>query len=246
MLFFVPIGKTCEVHALTLKNESKEKKSFQLFSFVEWCLWNAEDDMTNFQRNYSTGEVEIMGGGQTIYHKTEFKERRNHYAFYHVNAPVAGYDTDRESFIGLYNGFHEPDVVLAGKSKNSKAAGWSPVASQCLEITLGPGETKELSFVLGYVEVDKAQKWESKGVINKKPAQELILALDSKSKIDAELDKLKAYWTGLLSGYSVKSSDEKLDRMVNIWNQYQCMVTFNMSRSASFFRERHRAWHGLP
>jgi len=235
VLFFVPVGKTCEVHAVTLKNESKEKKTFQLFSFIEWCLWNAEDDMTNFQRNYSTGEVEIMGGGQTIYHKTEFKERRNHYAFYHVNSAVSGYDTDRQTFLGLYNGFHEPDVVFSGKSQNSKAAGWSPVASQCLEITLGPGETKELSFVLGYVELDKSQKWESKSVINKKPATELIATLDSKAKVDAELGKLKAYWTNLLSGYSVKSSDDKLDRMVNIWNQYQCMVTFNMSRSASFF-----------
>lgn len=240
-LFFVPVGKTCEVHSVTLKNEGSAKKKFQLFSFIEWCLWNAEDDMTNFQRNFSTGEVEIGGGGSTIYHKTEYKERRNHYAFYHVNAPVQGYDTDRETFIGLYNGFHEPEVVFAGKSQNSKAAGWSPVASHCLEVELAPGEEKHLSFVLGYVDRDivpedkKWDKWESKSVINKKPAAELIAQLDSKEKVQAELQKLKDYWTGLLSGYSVKSSDDKLDRMVNIWNQYQCMVTFNMSRSASYF-----------
>ncbi len=234
-LFFVPVGKTCEVHSVTLKNEGKTAKKFQLFSFIEWCLWNAEDDMTNFQRNYSTGEVEIMGGGSTIYHKTEFKERRNHYAFYHVNSAVSGYDTDRETFIGLYNGFHEPQVVLEGKSRNSKAAGWSPVASHGLDVELAPGEEKTLVFVLGYVEVDKDNKWESKSVINKKPAEALIAQLDSKEKVQAELGKLKEYWDGLLSGYSVKSNDEKLDRMVNIWNQYQCMVTFNMSRSASFF-----------
>src|SRR6188768_4094549 len=234
-LFFVPVGKTCEVHAVTLKNESKAAKTFQLYSFIEWCLWNAEDDMTNFQRNFSTGEVEILGGGQTIYHKTEFKERRNHYAFYHVNSKVAGYDTDRETFLGLYNGFHEPQVVFAGESRNSKAAGWSPVASQCVSVTLAPGEEKTLVWVLGYIEVAKDQKWESKGVINKKPAEAMIAALDSKEKVDAELGKLKAYWNALLTGYSVKSTDEKLDRMVNVWNQYQCMVTFNMSRSASFF-----------
>ncbi len=240
-LFFVPVGKTCEVHALTLKNESSQKKNFQLFSFVEWCLWNAEDDMTNFQRNYSTGEVEIGGGGSTIYHKTEYKERRNHYAFYHVNHPVSGYDTDRETFIGLYNGFHEPQVVLNGKSQNSKAAGWSPVASHGLDLELAPGEEKTLVFVLGYVDRDivpegqKWDKWESKSVINKKPAADLIAELDSKEKVEFELGRLKKYWDDLLSGYSVKSSDDKLDRMVNIWNQYQCMVTFNMSRSASFF-----------
>ncbi len=234
-LFFVPVGRTCEVHAVSFKNESSVEKSFQLFSFLEWCLWNAEDDMTNFQRNFSTGEVEITGGGQTIYHKTEFKERRNHYAFYHVNHPVAGYDTDRETFLGLYNGFHEPQVVLAGRAGNSHAAGWSPIASHCLEITLAPGQSKDLVFILGYVELEKDQKWESQGIINKKPALALVEQLDSKAKVDAELQKLKDHWTGLLSGYSVKSSQDKLDRMVNIWNQYQCMVTFNMSRSASYF-----------
>jgi cellobiose phosphorylase len=234
-LFFVPVGKTCEVHSVTLKNESSAPKSFQLFSFIEWCLWNAEDDMTNFQRNFSTGEVEIHNAGSTIFHKTEFKERRNHYAFYHVNAPVAGYDTDRESFVGLYNGFHEADVVLSGRSKNSKAAGWSPIASHAVEVTLAPGEEKHLSFVLGYVELPKDQKWESKGAINRKPAEALIDTLDSESKVQAEFNKLKEHWANLLSGYSLTSSEEKLDRMVNIWNQYQCMVTFNMSRSASLF-----------
>ena len=168
LLMLVPTGHTAEIHQLTLKNTSEQAKELKVFSLIEWCLWNAYDDMTNYQRNFSTGEVEVERDGATLYHKTEYRERRDHYAFYSVNADVAGYDTDRESFLGLYNGFHEPQVVFEGKSRNSKAAGWSPVASQCLEITLGPGETKELSFVLGYIEVDKSQKWESKSVINKK------------------------------------------------------------------------------
>ena len=235
VLFFVPMGETAEVHALTLKNESDQPKKFQLFSFLEWCLWNAEDDMTNFQRNFSTGEVEIADGGSTIYHKTEYKERRDHYAFYHVDSDVAGYDTDRETFIGLYNGFHEPQVVFNGKSENSKAAGWSPVASHGLEVELAPGEEKHLTFVLGYVEVEKEKKWESKGVINKEGAATLIKKLTGKAQVESELKKLELHWEGLLGGYTVESGDDKLDRMVNIWNQYQCMVTFNMSRSASFF-----------
>ncbi|MCH2110759.1 MAG: glycosyl transferase, partial [Polyangiaceae bacterium] len=235
VLFFVPLGETAEVHAVSLKNETSSPKKFQLYSFLEWCLWNAEDDMTNFQRNFSTGEVEITGGGSTIYHKTEYKERRNHYAFYHVNHDVAGYDTDRESFLGLYNGLHEPQVVMNGQPSNSHAAGWSPVASQCLEIELAPGESKDLTFVLGYVEVDKKDKWESKGVINKKPASRLIEKLAGDGAVVREFQKLKEHWDGLLGGYTVDSADDKLNRMVNIWNQYQCMVTFNMSRSASFF-----------
>ena len=233
VLYFVPLGTWAEVQKVRLKNTSGAKKQFKLFSFTEWCLWNAEDDMTNFQRNFSTGEVEIKDS--VIYHKTEFKERRNHYAFYSVNAPVAGFDTDRESFIGLYNNFDRPDVVFNGESRNSHAHGWSPIASHCLEVELEAGEEKEFVFVLGYIEVDKDNKWESKLVINKQPAEALIEKFSSAEKVNTELEKIKTYWNDLLATYQVNSGDERLDRMVNIWNQYQCMVTFNMSRSASNF-----------
>lgn len=233
LLFFVPVGETCEVHQVTLKNEDSRARKVKLFSFIEFCLWNAQDDGTNFQRNFSTGEVEIVDS--TIYHKTEYRERRNHYAFYHVNAKVAGFDTDRETFLGLYNGFAEPDVVKQGKSGNSVASGWSPIASHCLEVELAPGEEKTFVFLLGYVENPQDEKWEKPGIINKKRARALIEKFSTSEQVATELGKLKDNWSALLSGYSVKSNDEKLDRMVNIWNQYQCMVTFNMSRSASYF-----------
>ncbi|HYP99984.1 MAG TPA: glycosyl transferase [Polyangiaceae bacterium] len=234
VLYFVPIGgQTCEVHQVTLKNEGSSPKQVKLFSFIEFCLWNAADDGTNLQRNFSTGEVEVVGS--TIYHKTEYRERRDHFAFYHVNAPVAGFDTDRESFIGLYNGFGEADVPIAGKSKNTVASGWSPIASHGLEVTLAPGEEKKFVFVLGYVENPRNEKWEKPGIINKKRAEQLIAAYSTSEQVSAALNKLREHWTGLLSTYSVESGDEKLNRMVNIWNPYQCMVTFNMSRSASLF-----------
>jgi len=231
--YFIPLGTWAEVQKLKLSNNSNQSKKVKLFSFIEWCLWNAEDDMTNFQRNFSTGEVEVEDS--VIYHKTEFKERRNHYAFFSVNTPIQGFDTDRDAFKGLYNDFDKPDAVFEGEPRNSVAHGWSPCASHYIEVELAPNETKEFVFVLGYVELEQDQKWESKGVINKAPAKEVIARFDSVEKVDAELAKLKDYWHGLLSTYQLNSGDERLDRMVNIWNQYQCMVTFNMSRSASFF-----------
>ena len=233
VLYFVPLGQTAEVHQVTLKNESSAPKTLKLFSFIEFCLWNAHDDATNFQRNFSTGEVEVVGS--TIYHKTEYRERRDHFAFYHVNAQVSGFDTDRESFIGLYNGFGDPDVPRAGESKNTVASGWSPVASHGLDVTLAPGEEKQFVFVLGYVENPREEKWEKPGIINKKRAQQLIAAFSSPEQVSAALGKLRDHWQGLLSNYAIESGDEKLNRMVNIWNPYQCMVTFNMSRSASYF-----------
>ncbi len=233
VLYFVPLNATAEIQKVRLKNLTAEKKNFKLFSFVEWCLWNALDDMTNFQRNYSTGEVEVHGS--TIYHKTEYRERRNHFAFYHVNEEIAGFDTDRETFVGLYNSYQMPQVVESGTPTNTVAHGWSPIASHCLEIELEPGEEKEFVFLLGYVENDENDKWESKKVIKKDNAKKTISRFDTVEKVNAAFDELKNHWDNLLSNYKVSSHDEKLDRMVNIWNQYQCMVTFNMSRSASFF-----------
>ncbi|MFQ9087891.1 MAG: GH36-type glycosyl hydrolase domain-containing protein [Roseburia sp.] len=230
---FVPMGTACEVNKLTLTNESDEKKDFTLFSYVEFCLWNAMDDMTNFQRNFSTGEVEIHGS--TIYHKTEYRERRNHYAIFSVNADIDGFDTDRDSFLGAYGENRAPEVVMTGKAKNSVASGWAPVGSHQINISLAPGESRDLVFVLGYVENKKDEKWEGLNKVNRKPAEAMLAKFDTTEKADQALADLKAYWNGLLSHFTVSSSEEKLDRMVNVWHQYQCMVTFNMSRSASYF-----------
>ena len=233
VLYFVPLKTWAEIQKVTLTNNSKKSRKIKLFSFTEWCLWNAASDMENFQRNFSTGEVEIENS--VIYHKTEYKERRDHYAYYSVNVPVQGYDTDRESFIGLYNGFDEPQAVIEGNPKNSEAHGWSPIASHYLEVELKPGESKDFIFVLGYVENKEDEKWESKNIINKKKAKETIARFDTTAKVDAALAELRKYWDNLLSIYTVDTGDEKVDRMVNIWNQYQCMITFCFSRSASFF-----------
>lgn len=233
ILFFVPLKNWCEIQKMKLTNKSDKPKRFKLFSFTEWNLWNAEDDQNNLQRNLNTGEVEIKDS--TLYHKTEYKERRNHYAFYHVNTPIQGFDTDRETFVGLYNEFSSPQVVINGKPGNSVAHGWSPIASHYIEVELQPNESKEYIFLLGYVENDEDDKWEKKGIINKQKANELIKKFDTVEKVNTAFDELKIYWDKLLSVFVLDSKDAKLNRMVNIWNQYQCMVTFNLSRSASYF-----------
>ncbi len=233
ILFFVPLDFNGEIHRVTLKNTGGQEKKITLFSFIEFCLWNAYDDMTNFQRNLNTGEVEI--DGSTIYHKTEYRERRNHYSFYSVNTSISGFDSDRESFIGLYNGFNEPQAVMAGKSNNSVADGWSPIASHSVDMVLQPGEEKDFIFVLGYVENPEDEKWESRGIINKKPALSMMEKFKTTEQVDKALEELKYYWDELLQKYHIDSADQRLNRMVNIWNQYQCMVTFNLSRSASYF-----------
>ena len=230
---FVPVGDNCEIDRLVLANESDAPKSFTVFSYVEFCLWNAVDDSTNFQRNFSTGEVEVEGS--TIYHKTEYRERRDHYALYTVNAPVDGFDTSRDSFLGAWRSNANPEVVEKGACTNSHAHGWAPVGVHQINVTLNPGESRSLIYMLGYIENPQEEKWAAPGVINKTRAHELMARYATDAQVDEALAKLHAHWNNLLSTYAVRSSDEKLDRMVNIWNQYQCMVTFNMSRSASYY-----------
>ncbi len=233
VLTFVPMNDNCEISQLKLTNKGNSVKTLSVFSYVEWCLWNADDDSRNFQRNYSTGEVEVIGS--TIYHKTEYRERRNHYAIYSVNTKVDGFDTSRDAFLGAYRYAADPEVVEKGQATNSIAHGWSPIASHQINVTLNPGETKSYVFVLGYIENPEDDKWEAPGIINKKPANAMLAKYQTDADVEKAFAELNTYWNGLLSKYTVKSSNEKVDRMVNIWNQYQCMVTFNMSRSASYY-----------
>ena len=249
VLYMVPNGEDAEVQMLTLTNTGSAKKQISLVSFVEWCLYNALDDTTNFQRNFSTGEVEI--DGSAIYHKTEYRERRNHFAFYSVNTKIDGFDTDRETFLGLHNNYDAPDTVMAGKSENTVADGWSPVASHRININLAPGESRTVIFVLGYIEMDEKKKWAGENgcapasagllqtnpamrVINKEKAVALQKRFETPEQVTAAFNELKKLWDGLLSNFTLKTGDEKLDRMA-VWNQYQCIVTYNFARSASYF-----------
>ena len=233
VLSFVPLNDNCEISQLTLTNGSSEDKKLSVFSYVEWCLWNADDDMKNFQRNLSTGEVEVQDS--TIYHKTEYRERRNHYAIYSVNTKIDGFDTSRDAFLGAYRGADSPEAVENGKCTNSMASGWSPIASRQINVDLAAGETKTFIFVLGYIENPEDEKWESYGVINKTRAKEMLAKYQTDAQVEEAFAALQAYWKQLLARYTVDSADEKVNRMVNTWNQYQCMVTFNMSRSASYY-----------
>ena len=233
ILYFIPPGRRNEVWYLKLKNFSKETKSIRLWSFVEWCLWDAQDDMTNFQRNYSTGQVEIEKG--TIFHKTEYRERRNHYAYFSVNSEISGYDTTRDAFIGLHNGLEAPRAVMKGECTNSHAYGWLPVGVHQIDIQLNPDEETSLTFLLGYAENPRDNKFNKDGTIRKAEFDEVYSAFSKPESVENAFKEHKERWSELLSVYNVKTPDPIVDRMANIWNQYQCMVTFNMSRSASLY-----------
>ncbi|MBE2272291.1 MAG: glycosyl transferase [Anaerolinea sp.] len=229
--YFVPQGANLEVWQVTLTNHRVKPVDLSLFSFVEFCLWDANDDMTNFQRNFSIGEVEVEDG--VIYHKTEYRERRDHFAYFACSAPLAGFDTSRDEFLGAYRGFDNPGVVETGASKNSIAHGWAPIGSHHVKVHLAPGESRSINFVLGYHENPRDAKFSAPGVINKLTVKPVIAHYLESANIDHAFATLRDYWTELLGILQVETPDEHTNRMVNVWNAYQCMVTFNMSRSAS-------------
>lgn len=235
ILYFVPLGDNLEVWQLSLTNEREGPVHLSIFSCIEFCLWDAWDDATNFQRNFSTGEVEVEDS--VIYHKTEYRERRNHFAYFACSERPAGFDTQREVFLGPYRSWDRPIAVEQGRSFNSIAHGWSPMGSHHIVLSLRPGETRQIIFLLGYHENPPDQKFDPPDSqrINKRTVLPIIERYLNPKWIDEAFQSLRAYWDGLLSTLQVRTGDVHTDRMVNIWNPYQVMVTFNLSRSASFF-----------
>jgi cellobiose phosphorylase len=233
--YFVPMGENLEIWELTLTNLGGKAADISVFSAVEFCLWDALDDSTNFQRNFSTGQVELVD--EVIYHKTEYRERRDHFAYFACSEKLAGYDTQREAFLGAYRGWDSPAAVEAGESSNSLAHGWQPIGSQQVKVKLKACESKKIIFILGYQENPRDAKFDPPGsqTINKKTVQPVISKYLQPKNVEAAFVTLREYWTGLLGKLQVNTPDEHTNRMVNIWNAYQCMITFNMSRSASYF-----------
>ena len=237
--YFVPLGQTCEVWDVRVKNNSSAVKSIKLFGYMEWCLWDAQDDATNFQRNLSTGQLEIEPGA--IFHVTEYRERRNHFAYFSSSVPTAGFDSSRNAFVGVHEGLDAPKAIVAGQCTNSTAYGWHPIGVHQINLELKPGEEKRLHFLLGYAENPVEEKFipgtvrPGQLIANKSPFQKVKSALASSADVDRAFDALRNHWNDLLSIYTVEVDDPHVSRMVNVWNQYQCMTTLNLSRSASYF-----------
>ena len=233
--YFIPIGENLEIWDITITNRRKEEADLSLFSFIEFCLWDAQDDATNFQRNYNIAEVEVEGS--TIFHKTEYRERRNHFAFFHCSDPIAGFDTQREAFLGRYRGFDQPQAVEQGVSFNSIATSWQPIGSHQVQFHLSAGESRRIIFLLGYHENPRGQKFDppESNTLNKKTVYPIIREWEHPERVDRAFSDLKSYWKGILQKFSVRTPVNHVDRMINTWNAYQCMITFNLSRSASYF-----------
>jgi len=234
-LYVVPPGETLEVWRTRITNDRPGPARLSLFGAVEFCLWDAQDDATNFQRNLSTGEVHVED--DVVYHVTEYRERRDHFAWFACSAPVHGFETSREAFLGAYRGWDRPLAVERGAMDDSIAHGWQPIGALRTELVLEAGESRDVTFVLGYTQNPADRKFDPPG--SRRPdttrARALIDRYRQAGRADEDLAAVRATWTERLATLQVATGDPHVDRMVNTWNPYQCMVTFNLSRSASMF-----------
>jgi len=233
--YFVPLGENLEIWELTLTNHRSKPANLSVFSAIEFCLWDAWDDATNFQRNYSIGQVEVLDG--VIYHKSEYRERRNHFAYLACSEKLSGFDTQREAFLGAYRGWDSPSAVEAGRMSNSIAYGWQPVGTQHIKLRLNAGEGKKVIFILGYHENPQDEKFDppDSQTLNKRTVIPIIRRYLQANQVEHAFQALRAYWDRLLEKLQVTTPDGHTNRMVNIWNAYQVMAAFNLSRSASYF-----------
>jgi len=220
--YFVPLGENMEFWALKIKNNSGKARKIKIFTYLEFCLWHAEMDMTDFQ--YTLNIASAVNEGNVIFHQTGYAPKfgKLGLSYFGCNKKIAGYDCDREDFIGRYRSESNPIVVEKGKSFNSTASGGNPIASVSLNISLKKGETRDIIFSLGVAET-------------KEEAIKTYENYANEADVYKKLDELKSYWAKYLDHYHAETPDPEVNSMVNIWNQYQCRTTFNWSRFASYY-----------
>ncbi len=243
--YFVPLDATLEIWDLTITNRRPTAADLSVFSAAEFCLWDALDDATNFQRNYSIGEVEVPDlssrgdprAASLIIHKTEYRERRDHFAYFACSEALAGFDTDREAFLGPYRGWDSPRAVESGRASMSEAHGWQPIGVHHVRLHLEPGASRKIIFLLGYHQNAPDSKFDPPDSqnVDRRSLLPVVARYLEPVEVEQAFTRLKAYWDDVLRRLTVSTPDQHTDRMVNIWNAYQVMVTFNLSRSASYF-----------
>ena len=233
--YFVPLGENLEVWQLTVTNKRAHPAKISAFSSIEFCLWDAQDDATNFQRNFNTGQVEVEDG--VIYHKTEYRERRDHFAYFACSEPLAGFEPSARHFWAVIAaGIHRPPLTPASSPTPSPTAGRR---SERIRSTLNwlPARPSRSSSSSATTKIPSTEKFDppASQTINKKLVKPTISKYLDTKNADAAFEQLRQYWESLLGIFQVNTPDPHTNRMVNIWNAYQCMATFNMCRSASFY-----------
>lgn len=223
--YYVPQGKTYEVWRTKITNNSDKDRNLSTFGFVEFTNeCNYEQDQVNLQYTLFITRTSFEGD-KIIQHINEHngcdETGSNHMErfFGLVGAPVSAYNGGLSSFIGPYRTYSNPIAVERGKCDNELNYCSNCCGALQSDFVLKPGETKELIYLLGRK--------------NNAEATEIMAEYKKAGKVDEEVAQLKNYWHGKLSNFKIETPSMEFNNMLNVWNAYQCFITFIWSRAAS-------------
>jgi N,N'-diacetylchitobiose phosphorylase len=228
--YFVPLGQTFEYWRLRLTNESDRPRELSIFTFCEFTnQWDTFQDRVNLQYSLFIVRGELVDGllriaiQDNLTPDTEgffIHDIARHAWMALVGAPLDGYDTSREAFLGTYRGYHNPLAVEQGQCTSSDAYGDNACGSLQTNLVLQPGETREILVILGIGDARSVGK-------------RTVATYGSLERASIELQALKEDWHAKLGSLVVQTPDEALNHTINVWGLYNCLVTFAWSRSAS-------------
>jgi len=229
-LYFVPLGRTYECWLLKMTNNDSRKRKLSVFTYVEYANnWNLSQDMINLQYSQFIMKMDVVNGiidhGTNVYmpqRPDHFEDdgQGRHTFLAVIGGDVKGFDTDRELFLGPYRTYANPIVVEEGTCRNSIAVGDNGCGVLQVDLDLQPGESKELMVLMGIG---------AAGVEGKKAVQEL----GNPARAREEFEKLRHYWHSRIEGMTAETPDKEFNSMVNMWNPYNCLITYAWSRAAS-------------
>ena len=224
--YYVPIGATYEVWRAVIKNNSDKPRNLSSFGFVEFTNDNNyEQDQVNLQYTLFITRTSFEGN-KILQHINENSGKdatgSNHRErfFGMVGAPISGYNGNLDSFVGPYRTYSNPIAVEQGKCTGEMNYNGNACGALQSDIVLQPGESKELIYILG--QKDNAQ------------ANEILASYETAGKVNQEVAELKSFWHGKLENFQVQTPSDAFNNMINVWNAYQCFITFIWSRAASF------------
>ncbi len=228
--YFVPLGRNFEIWLLKLINRSERPRELSVFTYLEYTNeWVMQQDLLNLQYTQYIVRVQPVDG--MLEHSInrslpadpeDFQNRdQGRWTFLAlVGADMMGYETDRDAFLGPYRTYADPLCVERGECSGSEAYGDNACGTVQTDLELAPGESREFMVLLGVGKASEA-------------GRRAVEEFDSTQKARAALQEVKQWWHERLGALTCRTPDAEFDSMINVWNAYNCLITFNWSRAAS-------------
>lgn len=226
---FLPNEDPLEIWKLTLRNTTKRPKRIQLYSFFEWALGQSPDWHREFHKSFINTEYHAASHSIMATKRLwEVPTERGHWntdwpfvAFHSSNLTPVSFDTDKESFLGMYGQQSMPAGVTAKRLAKKKGNWLDHIASLHNDVKLGPGAETTVYFTLGCAD-------------SKEQATALAKKYHSEKNVDAAFAAMQQRWAGLLGTVSVQTPDDAMNVMENTWLKYQAISGRIWGRTAYY------------